>query len=150
MNGIYVNIKSLELEGRTLSVYFEQLDFPVLICKQVFKNKDGNTGTLYLASSDLSLSYEQVTTIYKKRWRVEDYYHKSIKSNSAFSKSPTKKVITQESHFIASIMAYVKLERMNVRLGMNHFALKSRLHIAASKAAYDEWVKLSTPHSKWN
>jgi hypothetical protein len=148
-NGIYVNIKSLELEGRALSVYFEQLDFPVLICKQVFKNKDGSTGTLYLASSDLSLSYEQITTIYKKRWRVEDY-HKSIKSNTAFAKSPTKMAVTQESHFIASIMAYVKLERMNVRLGKNHFALKNRLHVAASKAAYEEWCKLSTPKFKWN
>ena len=148
-NGIYVSIKSLELEGRTLSVYFEQLDFPVLICKQVFKNKDGSTGALYLASSDLSLSYEQVTIIYKKRWRVEDY-HKSIKSNSSFAKSPTRRVITQESHFIASIMAYVKLERMNARLGKNHFALKTRLHVAASKAAYEEWSKLSTPNFKWN
>ena len=148
-NGIYVNIKSLELEGRALSVYFEQLDFPVLICKQVFKNKDGSTGALYLASSDLSLSYEQVTTIYKKRWRVEDY-HKSIKSNSAFAKSPTRRVVTQESHFIASILAYVKLERLNVRFNKNHFALKSRLHVAASKAAYKEWGKLSTPNFKWN
>jgi hypothetical protein len=144
-NGKYVNIKSLELEGRALSVYFEQLDFPVLICKQVFKNKDGSTGTLYLASSDLSLSYEQMTTIYKKRWRVEDY-HKSIKSNLAFAKSPTKRVVTQESHFIASIIAYVKLERMNVRFSKNHFALKSMLYIAATKAAYEEWQKLSTPN----
>lgn len=148
-NGKYVNIKSLELEGRTLSVYFEQLDFPILICKQVFKNKDGSTGALYLASSDLSLSYEQMTTIYKKRWKVEDY-HKSIKSNSSFAKSPTRKVVTQESHFIASIMAYVKLERLHVRLGKNHFSLKSRLYVAASKAAYEEWRKLSTPNFEWN
>ncbi len=66
LSGKYISIKSLELEGRTLSVYFEQLDFPVFICKQVFKNKDDCTGTLYLASSDLNLSYEQITTIYKK------------------------------------------------------------------------------------
>lgn len=149
LNGKYVNIKLLELEGRALSVYFEQLDFPVSICKQVFKNKDGSTGALYLASSDLSLLYEQITTIYKKRWRVEDY-HKSIKSNSSFAKSPTKTVVTQESHFVASIMAYVKLERMNTRFEKNHFALKSRLHIAATKAAYEEWRKLSTPNFKWN
>lgn len=144
-NGKYVSIKSLELEGRTLSVYFEQLDFPVLICKQVFKNKDGSTGALYLASSDLSLSYEQMTTIYKKRWRVEDY-HSSIKGNLAFAKSPTKREVTQQSHFMASIIAYVKLERIKIRFDKNHFALKGMLHIAATKAAYEEWKKLSTPN----
>jgi hypothetical protein len=148
-NGKYINIKSLELEERTLSVYFEQLDFPVLISKQVFKNKDSSTGTLYLACSDLNLSYEQITTIYKKRWKVEEY-HKSIKTNAAFAKSPTKKPVTQQSHFIASIMAFVKLERLNVRLNKNHFALKNRLHLIATQAAYKEWHKLSTPNFKWN
>ena len=88
-NGKYVDIKSLKLEGCTLSVYLKQLDFPVVISKQVFKNKDGSTGALYLVSSDLSLSYEQITTIYHKRWKVEDY-HKSVKSNSSFAKSQLK------------------------------------------------------------
>lgn len=143
-NGEYVSIKSLKLEGCTMSVYFEQLDFPVLICKQVFKNKDGSTGTLYLASSDLNLFYDQITTIYKKRWRVEDY-HKSVKSNASFAKSPTKTPITQESHFIASIMAYVKLERLSYRTSNNHFELKAKINTAAIKAARQELNRLSTP-----
>ena len=62
----------------------------------------------------------------------------------AFAKSPTKREVTQQSHFMASIIAYVKLERMNVRFSKNHFALKGMLHIAATKAAYEEWQKLST------
>jgi len=28
--------------------------------------------------------------------------------------------------------------------------LKSRLHVAASKATYEKWSKLSTPNFKWN
>lgn len=142
--GIFVSIKSLELEGRVMSVYFEQLDFPVVISKQVFKNGDASTGTLYLASSDLTLSYESITTIYKKRWKVEEY-HKSIKSNASFAKSPTRTVQTQTSHFIASIMAYVKLERLKVRNNENHFALKNRIYVQAAKAAYSELKRLSTP-----
>lgn len=145
--GIYVNIKSLELEGRTLSVYFKGLDFPVLITKQVFKNEDGSTGALYLASSDTSLTYEEITTIYKKRWKVEEY-HKSIKSNSAFSKSPTHTVKTQKSHFLASILAFVKFERLKVRNNMNHYAMKYQLFLAGAKAAYLELKKLSTPKFK--
>lgn len=145
----YVSIKSLELEGCALSVYLEKLDFPVLISKQVFKNEDGSTGTLYLVSDDLSLTYEQITTIYHKRWKVEEY-HKSIKSNSAFVKSPTKTKQTQISHFIASIMAFVKLEHLQIRKKQNHFALKNLLIIEAAKAAYKELQRLSTPHVAFN
>ncbi len=141
--GLYVNIKSLKLEENVMSVYFEQMDFPVVISKQVFKNEDGSTGILYLASSDLSLGYEQITTIYKKRWKVEEY-HKSIKSNSSFAKSPTKTETTQMSHFTASIMAFVKLERLKIRTNQNHFAMKNRLFIQATKAAYTELQNLST------
>lgn len=143
-NGVYVSIKSLGLEECVLSVYFEQLDFPVIISKQVFKNGDGSTGVLYLASSDLSLTYTQMTTIYKKRWKVEEY-HKSIKSNAAFAKSPTRTPRTQVSHFIASIMAYVKLERLKVRNNKNHFAMKNQILLQATKAAYQELRNLSTP-----
>jgi hypothetical protein len=147
--GKYVSIKSLKLEGCALSVYLEKLDFPVIISKQVFKNEDGSTGTLYLVSDDLSLTYEMITTIYHKRWKVEEY-HKSIKSNSAFVKSPTKTKQTQTSHFIASIMAFVKLERLQVRNNLNHFALKNILVIRATKAAYQELQRLSTPQVAFN
>ena len=147
--GVYVSIKSLGLEECVLSVYFERLDFPVLISKQVFKNGDGSTGELYLASSDLSLTYSQITTIYKKRWKVEEY-HKSIKSNTAFAKSPTRTSPTQTSHFIASIMAYVKLERLKVRNNKNHFAIKKQILLQATKAAYLELHKLSTPGYAFN
>lgn len=133
--GKYISIKEAVSEGCVQSVYVEQLDFPILIAKQVFKNENGVAGTLYLACSDLSLCYEQVTTIYKRRWKVEQY-HKSIKSNTAFPKSPTKRVMTQQSHFIASIMAYIKLERLKIRCSKNHFALKSIMLINATKAAW--------------
>ena len=136
--GKYISIKEAVSEECVRSVYIEQLDFPILIAKQVFKNGDGVTGTLYLASSNLSLSYGQITTIYQKRWKVEEY-HKSIKSNTAFPKSPTKTVVTQQSHFIASILAYVKMERLKVRRSSNHFALKAAISISATKAA---WIAL--------
>lgn len=140
--GKYVSIKNAVPEGCVRSVWVEQLDFPILIARQVFKDGDGVTGTLYLACSDLSLSYEQITTIYKRRWKVEAY-HKSIKSNTAFPKSPTKRVVTQKSHFVASIMAYVKMERLKVRCGTNHFALKSKMMVNATKMAWITMDKLS-------
>ena len=118
--GKFVNIRSLELEGLTRQVHIPQVDFPVLVTKQVFKNQDGSVGYRYLASDDLNLTYLSMTTIYKKRWKVEEY-HQSLKSNAAFAKSPTKTERTQVSHFIASVLAYVKQEALRIRTQLNHY-----------------------------
>jgi hypothetical protein len=138
--GRYVSITAALAEGGVRSVYVEQLGFPILIAKQVFKNGDGSTGTLYLSSNDLGLTYEQITTIYKKRWKVEEY-HKSIKSNTAFPRSPTSSMVAQRSHFVASILANLKLERLKVRHKKNHSALKSLL---MKNATISAWKKLNT------
>lgn len=143
-NGTYVNIKTLQPGQQTVEVWLEKLDFPLLLTKQVFKNENDTVGELYLACSDLGLSYEQVTTIYKKRWAVEEY-HKSIKSNTGFAKSPTKKIKTQTNHFVLAIVAYIKLEWLKQRTGKNHFAMKTQIYLAAQQAAYNELKNLSTP-----
>jgi hypothetical protein len=140
----YVSIESLQPGQQTVEVWLEGLDYPLLLVKQVFKNEDGTVGELYLVCSDLSLSFEQITTIYKKRWGVEEY-HKSIKSNLCFSKSPTKTVKTQSNHFILSILAYVKMEWLKQRTNQNHFAMKARIYQVALKAAHSELLRLSTP-----
>jgi hypothetical protein len=143
-SGTYVNIESLQPEQQTVEVWFKELDFPLLLVKQVFKNEDGTVGELYLACSDLNLSYEQITTIYKKRWGVE-VYHKSVKSNASFAKSPTKTQRTQTNHFMLSILAYVKLELLYLRKKKNHFAMKHIIYQAATKAAHEKLKELLTP-----
>ena len=142
--GIYESIETLQPGQQTVEIWLEELDYPLSLIKQVFKNEDDTVGELYLACSDSSLTYEQITTIYKKRWGVEEY-HKSIKSNTGFAKSPTKKIKTQTNHFMLSIMAYVKLEWLRERNGENHFAMKTKIYMAAQKTAYEELKRLSTP-----
>jgi hypothetical protein len=139
----YIGIELLKLEQQSVEIWLEGLDFPLLLIKQVFKNGDGTVGELYLVASDLNLSYEQITTIYKKRWSVE-VYHKSIKSNASFAKSPTKTIKTQMNHFMLSILAFVKLERLQIRNDLNHFAMKAKIYLAALKAANEELINLST------
>ena len=144
LKGKYVKIEALELEPCSVrEVWFKQVDFPVLLTRQVFKNEDQSKGILYLVSSDLGLTYEQITAIYQKRWKVEEY-HKSVKSNACFAKSPTKVENTQLGHFYASILAYVKYEVLKFRHGSNHFALKTTLYRAALKAAYEQLKKYDT------
>jgi len=144
LKGKYVKIEALELEPcSVLQVWFEQVDFPVLFAKQVFKNEDGSQGILYLVTSDLNLTYEQVTVIYQKRWKIEEY-HKSVKHNASFGKSPTKVENTQLGHFYASILAYVKFEILKFRNGKNHFAMKTILYMTAIQAANEQLKKCDT------
>ena len=60
-------------------------------------------------------------------------YHKSLKQNTSMGKSPTKTVETQANHFFSSILAYIKLEKLTLRLGIGHFRLKAQLICADSK-----------------
>jgi len=87
---------------------------------------------------------EHFRVIYQRRWNIEEY-HKSIKSNTAFPKSPTRKEMTKQSHFTASIMAYVKLDRLKIRCSKNHFALKSIMLVNATKAAWATMQNFSEP-----
>lgn len=138
LQGHWVSIESLHMPAnQTLQVYVKGVEFPVLLTKQVFTNKDYSEGTLYLVCSDLKLHRDPIQTIYQKRWKVEEF-HKSIKSNTGLAKSPTRIPRTQTNHCFASIYAFVKLERLRIAQQTNHFALKSRLYINALKAAFQE------------
>ena len=132
-----VRVDKLELEPDTVTeIYLEGVDFPFHLVKQVFTNADDSIGILYLVTSDLELTYDDITTIYQKRWNVETY-HKSLKQNASLSKSPTKTVITQSNHIFASMCAFIKLEMLKVSTKTNHFALKSKLYVQALRTAYE-------------
>jgi DDE superfamily endonuclease len=130
----------------------DELDFPeqttvqgflkgyakaVRLVRQVFKNKDGSTGILHLACSDLTCDHDAITTTYQKRWKVE-VFHKSLKSNANFAKSPTQTVRTQSNHVFMSIYAVFKLECLSIKNKINPFALRLKLLINASRTAYAE------------
>lgn len=136
--GCYQSVSSLELEENAVTeIWLEGVDFPLLLVKQVFTNKDGSQGVLYLVTSDTTLNAQDIQTIYQKRWKVEEY-HKSVKSNASFAKSPTKTIRTQSNHIFACLWAYVKLESLRLKTKMNHFAMKGRLYRAALASAYRE------------
>jgi hypothetical protein len=110
--GKWTNLDKLSLRPeQPVKIWIKDLEIPVLLCRFVFTNKDGSTGEMYLVSNDLDLSVEQFRTLYKKRWSVEEY-HKSLKQNASLAKSPTRTVTTQTNHLFASLLAYVKLERL--------------------------------------
>jgi hypothetical protein len=135
-NGHYQRVDTLELEAMQLvTIYLEGVEFPLLRLKQVFKHEDGATGILYLVTSDITLSGDNMAPLYQKRWIVEPY-HKSLKQNASPEKSPAQTVATRTNHLFASLCGFVKLELLKDTTKLNHFALKSKLYLHALQSAY--------------
>lgn len=120
--GLYKPLQDLRLGKCAVNVYLNELDFPVLVVKKVFKNGDGSSGTLYLACSDQQMDYEAIFTLYKRRWKVEEY-HKSLKSNCSLGKCQASSHTAQQSHFYLAVLAFIQLEKARITKGKNHFRL---------------------------
>ncbi len=134
--GRYQRIESVSLlEKQAVRGWLKGYENEVLLVRQVFTNKDGSTGLLNLVCSDLTLDGEQVRTIYHKRWNVE-VFHKSLKSNADLAKSPTQTVTTQSNHVFMSIVAVFKLACLKMQHQLNHFALRAKLLMTATRHAY--------------
>ena len=140
--GKYVRVDTLRFESTTpKQVYLEGVPFPLLWVKQVFTNDDGSPGVLYLVTSDTTLTFDDLTTVYQKRWNVERY-HQSLKQNASLATSPTQTVTTQTNHFFAALGAFVKLELLRSSTKFNHFALKTKLYVAALQSAFEQLRQL--------
>lgn len=141
-NGRFVHVSDLQLSNEeSVRGWLKGFNKEVLIVRKIFTNKDKSTGVLNLVCSDLNLSGSDTTAIYQKRWKVEEF-HKSLKSNTALSKSPTRTVITQNNHVFMSIFAVFKLECLKLKHHLNHFAIRGKLLVRANQIAYLELKKL--------
>jgi hypothetical protein len=140
--GRFVRIETLELSDKqAVRGWLKGYAHEVLLVRQVFTNKDGSTGLLNLACSDLTCDGDGITVIYQKRWKVE-VFHKSLKSNAGLAKSPTRTKTTQNNHIFMAIYAVFKLEGLKIKHKTNHFALRAKLFIKATRQAYDELLAL--------
>lgn len=133
-NGEYVKLDSIFESSNERIVYVKGINFQIKVCKKEFTDEN-DTKVIYLATNDLSLSCDEMCNIYKKRWKIEEY-HKSLKCNVALSKSPTKTEKSQSNHIFASILAFVKLEKLKINKGLNHFAIKMDFFTIANRAMY--------------
>ena len=138
LSGKFQKVSELDLQkDQAIRVWLKGLDFPVLLTKQVFLNKDGSHGELYVVTNNLEINAEAISILYQSRWDVE-VLHKSLKQNVGLEKSPTKIEATQSNHIFAAMVAWIKLEMLCKVKQTNHFALKHQLYIKAIRAAFDE------------
>ena len=72
--GRFQSVQSLVFpDTQPLRVYLRAVREAVLVTRQVLPNQDGSQGILYLVSSDTDLDQVRLTTIYQRRWKVEEY-----------------------------------------------------------------------------
>jgi hypothetical protein len=134
--GQYVKVDTLSFKAHeAIKVYLEGLWFPVLLMKHVYTNVDGSHGTLYLSTSDRSLTQTQMLDLYHKRWKIEEY-HKALKQECSLEKSPAHTVKTQSSHIFCSICAFVKLELLHKVTTLSYEGLKLMLHRQAIRTTF--------------
>lgn len=142
IGGKFKKVREIDIkEDQAIQVYLRGIDFPLKLIKKVFTNENGTTGTLYLISNDLTKDSDHLYSIYQKRWNIEEY-HKSIKQNSSLAKSPTKVVRSQSNHIFASIIGFCKLQVLQIKNSINHFAIKYKLILKANQAAMKELFRL--------
>jgi len=143
-NGRYVRVDSLTLlDKQTICGWLKGYEPKILLVRRIFTNKEGTESLLNLVCSDLESNGDEAATFYKRRWKVEEF-HKSLKSNAALAKSPTRRVGTQKNHIFASICAVFKLECLKLKHNMNHFALRTKLLLKATQQAYFQLQKLQS------
>lgn len=134
--GRHQPIESLAFEeNKVLLIWLDQVEFPLSITKQLFKNGDASEAVLYLISNDLMADAASIKSYYAKRWKIEEF-HKSIKSNLGYAQSPAHTVRTQSNHLFLTLLAFIKLESLKIPLHTNHFALKRKLTLNALKVAW--------------
>ena len=137
-------IGSLSLEAhQCLAVWVAGVGFPLLLTKQIFKDGDREQGVLYLVTNDLTADTVSIQTQYARRWKIEEF-HKSVKSNTGYARSPAHTVRSQSNPLFLSMLAYIKLEALRLSTSKNHFALKTLLSLNAMKLALRELNSLKS------
>lgn len=138
-------LSEVELRCDTPTPFFiNNVNHKIYIMKKTFTNGDGTTGVLFLVTNDGQLSGTDLYSIYHKRWRIE-VFHKSVKNNTSLAKSPASSKRAQQNHIFCSYYAYLKLERIKIKEGKNHFKIKKDIQILMLKKCrevYEEKFKL--------
>nr|WP_156873931.1 hypothetical protein [Psychromonas hadalis] len=127
-------IDSLDWSDTPICGWVKGMDIPVVLHRQIFKNKDGSEEALYLISNDVELDKDAIKTIYQKRWKVE-VFHKNIKSNTALAKSPAKTIKTQNNPIFMSLLATVKLECFFYKKRANDIRFENETSYQSTKSS---------------
>jgi hypothetical protein len=128
-------------EEKPMKVRIKDLGFPVIVFRQVFRNKDGTAGERFPATNDLSLIRGPVENALQETagcGRISQKF-KTECVNREFAGTPGR---TRSNHIFAAIYGYVKPEMLKHATGHNHFALKTKMYMASIRTAMLVFQKL--------
>ena len=121
--------------------YLRAVQEAVLVTRHVLPNRDGSRGLLCLVSRDTDRDQAQLTTIYQRRWKGEEY-HQSFQQNASMGQAPTKTRATQATPFFAAVLAHTKPEALTLKCGIGHFRLNAQRCTVGLKALYHQFGQL--------
>jgi hypothetical protein len=67
LQGRFQRIDTLNWSESLICGWVKGMDMPIILHRQIFKNKDGSEGILYLISNDIELDKESIEIIYQKK-----------------------------------------------------------------------------------
>lgn len=143
LNGRWRAVSTLEIKANTgLEIYLEGVDFPLTLVKQVFTNEDGSEGGLYLISSDGTLNFDQITTIYQRRWNVE-CYHKSLKQNAGtvFGKISDANGENSNKSFFCRFVRLYQIRNAESRNQDKSFCLENQIVCQCSAISFSNFTR---------
>lgn len=142
--GVFKSASAQEIQPDSVyKVRLEKVPFDLFLTKREFRNWDGSVGVVFLVCSDGELDSQNIFHTYHKRWKVEEA-HKSVKQNLGIARSSTKMEKSQKNHLFAAMYGLVQLEKLKIAHGLNHFALKHKVYMAALKSAWAEILALKS------
>ena len=72
--GKFIRVDELKLSDKqSIRCYLRGYDKEVLLVRRIFTNKDESIGILNLVCSEIALDGDKISTIYEKRWKVEEF-----------------------------------------------------------------------------
>lgn len=126
--GTYVRIADLDLSEKQLKHVWLKGYGSIVVGKKT----DQNVGITYLASNDLTLSYDELLASWQQRWRIEEF-HQGLKQTTGIGKCTAQRTHAQKIHIFGSMVAFLKLEQVREVNGQTWYEQKAEINRLATR-----------------
>ncbi len=125
-----VAISDLSLDEGTVKHVWLKGYGEVVVAKLVIKHDD----IRFLACSDTTIAdYEVLVRHWRKRWQIEEF-HEGLKQTTGVGNCSAQRAHAQREHIFASMVAFLKLERIRQQTGQTWYEQKAEITRPATRA----------------
>jgi len=125
-----VAVSDLDLDDGTVKRVWLKGYGEIVVCRLVVKDGD----TRYLASSSLELTdCAMLIEHWSQRWPIETF-HRGIKQTTGLGNCSAQRTRAQKTHIFASMVAFLKLEKIRQQTGQTWYEQKAAITRPATRA----------------